>query len=91
MRPKGSEGPINAPASPAAAAPSKTRSVVAALLGALEEARGRGHAEVDVPHILLVLLELDNGFVAPWLKKLGIDVQIARQSLLDALDELGRA
>lgn len=82
-------GPIDALGSPAAAEPGKTRSVMAALLGASDEALARGHAEVDVPHVLLALLELDRGFLAQWLNKLGVDVQSARQRLRDVLEEPG--
>ena len=76
IRPKGSAGPTNA------------RAVREALLIAVAEALGRGHAEVDVPHVLLALLELDSGFAAQWMEKVGIDLQRARQSLHDVLDEL---
>jgi ATP-dependent Clp protease ATP-binding subunit ClpB len=61
-----------------------------AVVGAQQLAEQRNHSQVDVEHLLLALLQQQDGVVSPLLDKLGASPATLRQQLTAELDRLPR-
>jgi ATP-dependent Clp protease ATP-binding subunit ClpB len=59
-----------------------------AVAGAQRLASEGGNAEVAPPHLLLALLEQDEGVVVPVLQRLGVDAENARSRAREAIEKL---
>jgi ATP-dependent Clp protease ATP-binding subunit ClpB len=64
-----------------------THKLQGALQSASESAGQRGHAELDVEHVLLALLEQQEGVAGPILEAAGVKVSALRADLADALQK----
>ncbi len=59
-----------------------------AVRAAQELARRRDHQQIDVEHLLLALLEQEEGMVVPVLQKLGADPRLVRTRVEEALNKI---
>ncbi len=64
-----------------------THKLQGALQAASESAGQRGHAELDVEHVLLALLEQQEGVAGPMLEAAGVKVSALRTDLSDVLQK----
>jgi len=61
-----------------------------ALATASRDAQNRGNPEIHGVHLLLALLDQEEGIVTPVLSKLGVAVPLVRQRTLEAIDRMAR-
>ncbi len=61
-----------------------------ALATANRDAQGRGNPEIHGVHLLLALLDQEEGIVTPVLSKLGVQVPLVRERTVAAIDRMAR-
>ncbi|MFQ5720405.1 MAG: ATP-dependent chaperone ClpB [Acidobacteriota bacterium] len=67
-----------------------TQKTQEALVGAQEAAREAGHPEVTAGHLLVALLDQEDGIVSPVLARMGVAVEPLRQDIQHRLDRRPR-
>ncbi len=59
-----------------------------AIVGAQQFAGERGQQVVEVPHLLLALINQNDGVIAPLLQKMGVDLDVLKHRLDEIIDQL---
>lgn len=61
-----------------------------AIVAAQQLATERGQQVVEVPHLLLALINQDGGVIAPLLQKMNVELEVMKRRLDDMIDQLPR-